>query len=135
MNTFGPRNSASAQQRQPDVAGPVDVEQIELLLAQGAVEVVGRAETDRRLEEGPAAAERAGAPDANHAVAPRRRGPARRSAALAPGQDRDLHALDGTRRLRRWQDVLLNASQGGEIALGDDTDAERTHGAVAVLPY
>src|SRR6185436_4804835 len=55
-------------ERQADVARSVNVQDVELLRAQGAIEVERRAQTDRGLEEAAAAAEGARAADANDAV-------------------------------------------------------------------
>ena len=55
-------------ERQAEVARAVDVEHVELPVAERAVEVVGGARADGGLEEAAAAAEGARAADANHAL-------------------------------------------------------------------
>ena len=124
---LGSTKHRESPERQAKVTRPVDVEDIELPLAQGAVEIVRCPWADRGLGEGPPATKGARAPDTNH-VTLGVLGSGHVRIGGAPGQNRDLHALTA-QEVAQMAHVLLNTSKVGEVALGYDADAERTHDA------
>ena len=125
---LGPTKHRKRQEGQARITGAMDVEDVELPLAKCPIEIPGHQRAKRSLREGAPRAKTASPPDPNHATL----GiiwNTRRRRAWTPSQNANPHAL-ALQEVPHVADVLLNAPESGEIALGYYANAKWAHNTV-----